>query len=66
MFLLYWFLQLDPGHTGKISAVDAAQFLKKSGLPDTKLGKVGHNHTYKFMKSFSVTIVTDIVHFFTP
>uniref|UniRef100_A0A3P8WFN2 Epidermal growth factor receptor substrate 15-like 1 n=1 Tax=Cynoglossus semilaevis TaxID=244447 RepID=A0A3P8WFN2_CYNSE len=35
-----YYRQLDPGHTGKISAVDAAQFLKKSGLPDTKLGKI--------------------------
>lgn len=33
-------LQLDPGNTGKISAGDAAQFLKTSGLPDSTLGKV--------------------------
>uniref|UniRef100_A0A674NQP6 Epidermal growth factor receptor substrate 15-like 1 n=1 Tax=Takifugu rubripes TaxID=31033 RepID=A0A674NQP6_TAKRU len=33
-------LQLDPGNTGKISAGDAAQFLKKSGLPDSTLGKI--------------------------
>ncbi|XP_008274035.1 epidermal growth factor receptor substrate 15-like 1 isoform X2 [Stegastes partitus] len=32
--------QLDPGNTGKISAGDAAQFLKKSGLSDSTLGKI--------------------------
>uniref|UniRef100_A0A3P8U8S7 Epidermal growth factor receptor pathway substrate 15 like 1 n=1 Tax=Amphiprion percula TaxID=161767 RepID=A0A3P8U8S7_AMPPE len=32
--------QLDPGNTGKISAGDAAQFLKKSGLSDNTLGKI--------------------------
>uniref|UniRef100_A0A3Q4HGQ0 Epidermal growth factor receptor substrate 15-like 1-like n=1 Tax=Neolamprologus brichardi TaxID=32507 RepID=A0A3Q4HGQ0_NEOBR len=31
---------LDPGNTGKISAGDAAQFLKKSGLSDNTLGKI--------------------------
>uniref|UniRef100_A0A3B4XFC8 EH domain-containing protein n=1 Tax=Seriola lalandi dorsalis TaxID=1841481 RepID=A0A3B4XFC8_SERLL len=31
---------LDPGNTGKISAGDAAQFLKKSGLSDGTLGKI--------------------------
>ncbi|XP_005729174.1 epidermal growth factor receptor substrate 15-like 1 isoform X1 [Pundamilia nyererei] len=31
---------LDPGNTGKISAGDAAQFLKKSGLSDSTLGKI--------------------------
>uniref|UniRef100_A0A8D3DGX5 Epidermal growth factor receptor pathway substrate 15 like 1 n=1 Tax=Scophthalmus maximus TaxID=52904 RepID=A0A8D3DGX5_SCOMX len=34
------FRQLDPGNTGKISAGDAAQFLKKSGLSDSTLGKI--------------------------
>ncbi|XP_069548502.1 epidermal growth factor receptor substrate 15-like 1 isoform X1 [Brachyistius frenatus] len=32
--------QLDPGNTGKVSAGDAAQFLKKSGLSDSTLGKI--------------------------
>uniref|UniRef100_A0A672JS56 Epidermal growth factor receptor substrate 15-like 1 n=1 Tax=Salarias fasciatus TaxID=181472 RepID=A0A672JS56_SALFA len=32
--------QLDPGNTGKISAGDAAQFLKRSGLSDSTLGKI--------------------------
>ncbi|XP_051808887.1 epidermal growth factor receptor substrate 15-like 1 isoform X3 [Acanthochromis polyacanthus] len=32
--------QLDPGNTGKISAGDAAQFLKKSGLSGSTLGKI--------------------------
>uniref|UniRef100_A0A8C6NM69 Epidermal growth factor receptor pathway substrate 15 like 1 n=1 Tax=Nothobranchius furzeri TaxID=105023 RepID=A0A8C6NM69_NOTFU len=31
---------LDPRNTGKISAGDAAQFLKKSGLSDNTLGKI--------------------------
>ncbi|XP_037537761.1 epidermal growth factor receptor substrate 15-like 1 [Nematolebias whitei] len=31
---------LDPGNTGKISAGDAAHFLKKSGLSDNTLGKI--------------------------
>ncbi|CAG07182.1 unnamed protein product, partial [Tetraodon nigroviridis] len=31
---------LDPGNTGRISAGDAAQFLKTSGLSDTTLGNV--------------------------
>ncbi|XP_070829945.1 epidermal growth factor receptor substrate 15-like 1 isoform X1 [Chaetodon trifascialis] len=35
-----YYRQLDPGNTGKISAVDAAQFLKKSGLSDSTLGKI--------------------------
>lgn len=39
-------LQLDPGNSGKISAGDAAQFLKKSGLSDSTLGKVGHTHIH--------------------
>lgn len=34
-------MQLDPANTGTISAGDAAQFLKKSGLSDSTLGKVG-------------------------
>uniref|UniRef100_A0A3B4ALK1 EH domain-containing protein n=1 Tax=Periophthalmus magnuspinnatus TaxID=409849 RepID=A0A3B4ALK1_9GOBI len=33
-------MKLDPGNTGKISAGDAAQFLKKSGLSDSTLGKI--------------------------
>uniref|UniRef100_A0A3B3TSP8 Epidermal growth factor receptor pathway substrate 15-like 1a n=1 Tax=Poecilia latipinna TaxID=48699 RepID=A0A3B3TSP8_9TELE len=32
-------VRLDPANTGKISAGDAAQFLKKSGLSDNTLGK---------------------------
>nr|XP_043881062.1 epidermal growth factor receptor substrate 15-like 1 isoform X1 [Solea senegalensis] len=36
----HYYRQLDPGHTGKISAGDAAQFLKKSSLPDSTLGKI--------------------------
>uniref|UniRef100_A0A4W6EGK0 Epidermal growth factor receptor pathway substrate 15 like 1 n=1 Tax=Lates calcarifer TaxID=8187 RepID=A0A4W6EGK0_LATCA len=35
-----YYKQLDPGNTGKISAGDAAQFLKKSGLSDSTLGKI--------------------------
>ncbi|XP_034469205.1 epidermal growth factor receptor substrate 15-like 1 isoform X2 [Hippoglossus hippoglossus] len=36
----HYYRQLDPGNTGRISAVDSAQFLKKSGLSDSTLGKV--------------------------
>ncbi|XP_074544451.1 epidermal growth factor receptor substrate 15-like 1 isoform X2 [Halichoeres trimaculatus] len=35
-----YYRQLDPVNTGKISAGDAAQFLKKSGLSDSTLGKI--------------------------
>uniref|UniRef100_A0A1A7XRN4 Epidermal growth factor receptor pathway substrate 15-like 1 n=1 Tax=Iconisemion striatum TaxID=60296 RepID=A0A1A7XRN4_9TELE len=35
-----YYRQLDPRNTGKISAGDAAQFLKKSGLSDNTLGKI--------------------------
>ncbi|KAM9350097.1 epidermal growth factor receptor substrate 15-like 1 [Symphorus nematophorus] len=35
-----YYRQLDPTNTGKISAGDAAQFLKKSGLSDSTLGKI--------------------------
>ncbi|XP_054623358.1 epidermal growth factor receptor substrate 15-like 1 isoform X1 [Dunckerocampus dactyliophorus] len=35
-----YYRQLDPVKSGKISAGDAAQFLKKSGLSDSTLGKI--------------------------
>ncbi|XP_027875536.1 epidermal growth factor receptor substrate 15-like 1 isoform X2 [Xiphophorus couchianus] len=35
-----YYRQLDPANTGTISAGDAAQFLKKSGLSDSTLGKI--------------------------
>ncbi|KAL6104028.1 uncharacterized protein ACO6RY_13846 [Pungitius sinensis] len=35
-----YYRQLDSANTGKISAGDAAQFLKKSGLSDSTLGKI--------------------------
>ncbi|XP_013885891.1 epidermal growth factor receptor substrate 15-like 1 isoform X2 [Austrofundulus limnaeus] len=35
-----YYRRLDPGNTGKISAGDAAPFLKKSGLSDSTLGKI--------------------------
>ncbi|XP_034064404.1 epidermal growth factor receptor substrate 15-like 1 isoform X1 [Gymnodraco acuticeps] len=35
-----YYRQLDPGNTGRVSAGDAAQFLKKSGLSDSTLGKI--------------------------
>ncbi|XP_078029201.1 epidermal growth factor receptor substrate 15-like 1 isoform X5 [Epinephelus lanceolatus] len=35
-----YYRQLDPLGTGKVSAGDAAQFLKKSGLSDSTLGKI--------------------------
>lgn len=33
--------KVDPGNTGKVGPTEAALFLKKSGLPDITLGKVG-------------------------
>uniref|UniRef100_A0AAR2LAQ1 Epidermal growth factor receptor pathway substrate 15 like 1 n=1 Tax=Pygocentrus nattereri TaxID=42514 RepID=A0AAR2LAQ1_PYGNA len=38
-FMIVW-IQLDPANTGKIGAVEAAQFLKKSGLSDSTLSKI--------------------------
>ncbi|XP_056148788.1 epidermal growth factor receptor substrate 15-like 1 [Lampris incognitus] len=35
-----YYRQVDPGNTGRISAGDAALFLKKSGLSDSTLGKI--------------------------
>ncbi|XP_061776839.1 epidermal growth factor receptor substrate 15-like 1 isoform X2 [Nerophis ophidion] len=35
-----YYRQLDPVSSGKVSAGDAAQFLKKSGLSDNTLGKI--------------------------
>ncbi|XP_053185548.1 epidermal growth factor receptor substrate 15-like 1 isoform X1 [Scomber japonicus] len=35
-----YYRQLDPGNNGKISAGDAAQFLKTSGLSGSTLGKI--------------------------
>jgi hypothetical protein len=40
-FEIYW-NRLDPQDTGKVSPLDAAKFLKSSGLSDQTLGKVGH------------------------
>lgn len=39
--------QVDPGNTGRVGPTEAALFLKKSGLPDITLGKVGNgkNHS---------------------
>ncbi|XP_038819870.1 epidermal growth factor receptor substrate 15-like isoform X2 [Salvelinus namaycush] len=34
-----YYRQVDLGNTGKVGAADAAQFLKKSGLSDSTLGK---------------------------
>ncbi|KAG7267634.1 hypothetical protein CRUP_026988, partial [Coryphaenoides rupestris] len=36
----HYYRQVDRGNTGQISAGDAAQFLKKSGLSDSTLGKI--------------------------
>uniref|UniRef100_A0AAY4ATC8 Epidermal growth factor receptor pathway substrate 15 like 1 n=1 Tax=Denticeps clupeoides TaxID=299321 RepID=A0AAY4ATC8_9TELE len=33
-------LPVDPGNTGRVGAVEAAQFLKTSGLSDSTLGKI--------------------------
>ena len=35
-----YYKKLDPDGKGEIGAMDAAGFLKKSGLPDDVLGKV--------------------------
>lgn len=34
-------VKVDPGNTGRVGPTEAALFLKKSGLPDVTLGKVG-------------------------
>ena len=36
---IYW-KRLDPGDSGKVAPMDAAKFLKFSGLSDQTLGKV--------------------------
>lgn len=43
--------KVDPGNTGKVGPTEAALFLKKSGLPDVTLGKVGSG---KFSTVFCV------------
>ncbi|XP_028833220.1 epidermal growth factor receptor substrate 15-like 1 isoform X3 [Denticeps clupeoides] len=35
-----YYRQVDPGNTGRVGAVEAAQFLKTSGLSDSTLGKI--------------------------
>ncbi|XP_060762297.1 epidermal growth factor receptor substrate 15-like 1 isoform X2 [Neoarius graeffei] len=35
-----FYRQVDPGNMGKVGAAEAAQFLKRSGLPDVTLGKI--------------------------
>uniref|UniRef100_A0A3B3ZH62 Uncharacterized protein n=1 Tax=Periophthalmus magnuspinnatus TaxID=409849 RepID=A0A3B3ZH62_9GOBI len=35
-----FYRQVDPGNTGRVGPTEAALFLKKSGLPDTTLGKI--------------------------
>jgi p-aminobenzoyl-glutamate transporter AbgT len=37
---LFLSFQVEAGNTGRVLALDAAAFLKKSGLPDLILGKV--------------------------
>jgi len=38
-FEIYW-KRLDPNNTGRVAPMDAAKFLKSSGLSDHTLGKV--------------------------
>ena len=40
LFYLFYFIQVDPKNLGSIGALDAANFLKKSGLSSTVLSKV--------------------------
>ncbi|PNI50758.1 EPS15L1 isoform 12, partial [Pan troglodytes] len=35
-----YYKQVDPAHTGRVGASEAALFLKKSGLSDIILGKI--------------------------
>ena len=46
--------QVDPGSTGRVGPTEAALFLKKSGLPDITLGKVGSGCS-------SMLVVTTVV-----
>uniref|UniRef100_A0A3Q2NSA4 EH domain-containing protein n=1 Tax=Fundulus heteroclitus TaxID=8078 RepID=A0A3Q2NSA4_FUNHE len=39
-----FYRQVDPDNTGRVGPTEAALFLKKSGLPDSTLGKVGCLH----------------------
>lgn len=43
--------KVDPGNTGRVGPTEAALFLKKSGLPDLTLGKVG-NQSYTSRNSW--------------
>ncbi|XP_042562858.1 epidermal growth factor receptor substrate 15-like 1 isoform X2 [Clupea harengus] len=36
----HFYRQVDPANTGKVGAAEAAQFLKRSGLSDSTLGKI--------------------------
>lgn len=52
--------KVDPGNTGRVGPTEAALFLKKSGLPDITLGKVGSGKSYSlfwccFFDGVSVT-----------
>ena len=44
-FEIYW-KKLDPNDTGKVAPMEAATFLKNSGLSDQTLGKVSLNIIY--------------------
>ena len=45
---VYW-KKLDPNGTGKVAPLEAAQFLKNSGLSDQTLGKVKHLKTLQYI-----------------
>lgn len=45
--------KVDPGNTGRVGPTEAALFLKKSGLPDITLGKVGGSKMYTFCFVYS-------------
>uniref|UniRef100_A0A8C2WBW9 Epidermal growth factor receptor pathway substrate 15 like 1 n=1 Tax=Cyclopterus lumpus TaxID=8103 RepID=A0A8C2WBW9_CYCLU len=51
-----YYRQVDPGNTGRVGPTEAALFLKKSGLPDVTLGKVGWLGDTVFSQGFYVAL----------
>lgn len=53
-------VQVDPKNLGSVGALDAANFLKKSGLPTAVLGKVYFcDLVVIFVTSFNMFLVLD-------
>ena len=59
-FEIYW-RRLDPNDTGKVLPLDAAKFLKSSGLSDQTLGKVRPH--FDLFTSYEQTTSASTPHF---